>query len=288
MKLLEMVDKYLENPYDVHTHSHRGAYHPSQSSCIIKNEYGEDIVAGSCLRSVFWDHKGVKETNPMKPRGFRICAVGKMVEKFEIEQYKQMGIWRGNNVKFFNQKYNISGEADCIVFNRDRNGLHGVEIKSGYDYKFRTEVIGTSTRPGRPKYDHLLQTMFYIDYFKFPFNIIYIDRGNAARAEYEITLNDDGTPNVNGKKLGIGLSIPRAISRFKELEECLKDNTLPRRDFQLKYSKERLKALNDSRRLGKGNREEFEKSGDLDIGDYQCSYCSFKDYCWDTKVSKDA
>lgn len=280
MKLIEMVDKYLESPYHVHSGTHRGAYHPSQSSCIVKNEYGEDQIVGSCLRSVYWDHRGVKQSNPMSARGARICGVGKMVEKFEIERYKEMGIWRDNNAKFYNADLNISGEVDCIVFDKDIPGLRGVEIKSGYDYKFRSEVIGTPTRRGRPKLEHLLQTMLYVAEFKFPFNIAYFDRGNAARAEYEITLNGDGTPNIDGKKLDIGLSIPRCLSRFKELEECLKDGTTPKRDFQLKYSKDKLEKLSDARRMNKKQTEEFEKNKDVDMGDYQCSYCSFKDYCW--------
>jgi len=216
----------------------------------------------------------------MSARGARICGIGKLVEEFEIENYKRIGIWRGNNVKFFNEKYNISGEADAIVYDKEKDSLHGVEIKSGYDYKFRSEVIGTTTRKGKPKYEHLLQTMLYVDYFKFPFSILYIDRGNAARTEYEITLNADGTPNVDGTKLNVGLSIPRCLARFKELSECLKDNTVPKRDFQLKYSPDKIKILRDSYRLTKKEAEEFDKNRDLDIGDWQCSYCDYKDHCW--------
>ena len=286
MNLLSMVDKYLESPYEIHREFHRGYNHPSQASCVIKNEYGEDGIAGSCLREVFWQHKGVKETNPMTARGARICAVGKMVERFEVEQYKQMGIWRGNNVKFVDPKTNISGEADCIVWDKEKSSNLGVEIKSGYDYKFRVEVIGTPTRPGKPKLDHLLQTMLYIDYFKFPFHLVYLDRGNAARKEYEITLNGDGTPNIDGKKVINGISVPRCLSRFKELEEMVKDNTLPRRDFQLKYSRDRVEFLNNSKRLNKGQTEEFEKSKDVDMGDWQCGYCGYKDYCWKGEGNK--
>jgi hypothetical protein len=289
MKLIEMVDKYLENPYHIHAEHHKGFNHPSSASCVVKNEHGEDVVVGGCLRMVYWQHKDVKETNPMTARGCRICAVGKMVEKFEIDQYKELGIWRDNNVKFINSKYSLSGEADCIIWDAELKSLRGVEIKSGYDYKFRSEVIGTPTKAGKPKMEHLLQTMLYIDYFKIPFTLAYFDRGNAARAEYDITLNSDGTPNINGKKLGTGLSIPGCVARFKELEAHIKDNTLPRRDFQKKYSKERLEVLSNTRRLRKGQAEEYAKNKDLDLGDYQCSYCSFKDYCWkDEKNEKTA
>ena len=280
MKLITVVDKYLENPFEVKAENRRIANYPSQASCLYKNEFGEEAIAGKCLRAVYWDSKGVKPTNPVTARGERIFAYGKLVERFEVEQYKQLGIWRGNNVKFFNPKHNISGEADCIVFDKDINGLRGVEVKSGYDYKFRSEVIGTPTKPGKPKLDHLLQTMIYVDYFKIPFNILYVDRGNAQRNEYEITLNDDGTPNIDGVKLDIGISFPKIIARFNELEKCLEDNVVPKRDYQLRYSKDRIEVLSKTKRLRKKQAEEYEKNKDLDIGDFQCSYCNFKDYCW--------
>lgn len=280
MQILQVVDKYLENPYEIHVDVGKGYHYPSSASCVIKNEYNEEVVVGKCLRDAYWKAKSVKPSNPMTARGARICAYGKAIERFEIEQYKQIGIWRGNNVKFIDPRYAISGESDCIIFDKDIKGLRGVEVKSGYDYKFRSEVLGTPTKTGKPKYEHVLQTMFYIDYFKIPFNLVYIDRGNAARGEYEITLNSDGTPNINGQKLNNGLSIPRCMSRFKQLDEHLTDGTIPRRDFQLKYSKDKLDILNNTRRLRKIQKEEFEKNKDLDLGDWQCSYCDYKDYCW--------
>ena len=280
MRLVELVDKYLENPYEIHTQTPKGYHHPSSASCVIRNDYGEDEVVGSCMRKVYWEMKGVKRTNPMSARGARICAYGKAVERFEVEKYKELGIWRDNNVKFINPIYKISGEADCIVFDKDINGLRGVEVKSGYDYRFRSQVLGTTMRPGKPKYEHLIQTMLYVDYFKFPFNIVYIDRGNAERGEYEITLNTDGTPSIDKKKFSIGISVPKVVARFKELDAMLEDNTVPKRDFQLKYSKERLDKLSKTKRMSKTNAEDFNKVGQVDMGDWQCSYCDFKDYCW--------
>jgi hypothetical protein len=247
---------------------------------MVKNEYGEETVAGACLRRVYWEQRGIKHTNPMNARGKRITSVGKLVEQWEVEKYKEMGIWVSNNTKFFHSVYNISGEVDAIVVDEKRKGFRGIEIKTGYDYKFRSEVLGTKTRPGKPKDEHILQTMLYIDYFKFPFNIVYIDRGNAERGEYEITLNTDGTPNINGKKLESGLSIPRCLARYKELDACLKDGVVPKRDFQIQYSKERVKFLNDSARLNKGQQEEFAKNKHVDMGDWVCSYCVYKDHCW--------
>lgn len=280
MNILETVDKFLENPYIKREPRKSTGFYPSQSSCVFINEYDEETIIGSCLRSNYWHINAIKPTNPMTARSRRITSYAKLVEQFEIEQYKKIGIWRGNNVKFYNTKYKISGEADAIVYDKGINSNIGVEIKTGYDYRFRKEVIGTQYRKGRPKLDHLLQTMLYIDWFDIPFKMLYIDRGNAARKEYAITLNRDGTCNIDGRKLANGLSIPRCIARYDELGEHLLNATLPKRDFQLKYSQDRIEFLYDSNRLNKTASKEFERNKKLDIGDWQCSYCNYKDYCW--------
>lgn len=280
MKIIDKVDKFLENPYTERSRGKRKNFYPSQASCAIKNEYDEDKIVGKCLRATYWEMKAIKPTNPMTARAFRITRVGKLVEQFEVERYKELGIWRGNNVKFFNEKHKISGEVDCLVYDEDRKSTIGIEIKSGYDYKFRKEVIGNSYKKGKPKYNHLLQTMLYIDYFKIPFKMVYIDRGNAARQEYDITINSNGTANIDGKKLNNGISIPGCIARFNQLKDYVEDSTLPPRDFQLKYNDSRIEFLYNSNRLTKTRKKEFEKNKKLDFGDWECSYCNYKDYCW--------
>ena len=225
MNILETVDKFLENPYIQREYRKSTGFYPSQASCIIKNEYNETSLIGACLRNNYWRVNAIKPTNPMTARSKRITGYAKLIEQFEIEQYKKLGIWRDNNVKFYNTKYNISGEADAIIYDKGINLNIGIEIKTGYDYRFRKEVIGTHYRKGKPKLDNLLQTMLYIDYFNIPFKIVYIDRGNAARKEYSITLNKDGTCNIDGRKLNNGLSIPGCISRYDELGEHLSNAT---------------------------------------------------------------
>ena len=216
----------------------------------------------------------------MTARGIRITKVGKIIEQLEIGLYKELGIWIDNNVKFYNEQHNISGELDCLISTKESKQLIGVEIKTGYGYQFQRKVLGTPTRKGQPKLNHLLQVMLYADHFKIPFRMIYIDRGNAQRAEFNITLNTDGTANIDDRKLNNGISIPRCLARFKEVEEHVENGTLPRRDFQLKYSQERVEFLYDSKRLTKTQRKEFERNKKIDMGDWNCSYCSYKDYCW--------
>lgn len=283
MELIKSVDSFIESPNTISPPRHYKGFHPSSASCSIKNEFGEDETCGKCLRAVYWSAKAVEQTNPMNSRGIRITSVGKMVEEWEINKYKEMGIWRGNNVKFFDVDNNISGEVDAFVHDKDINNIIGVEIKTGYGYQFEKDVIGRPDKKGTPKLDHLMQTMLYLNYFKnIPlFKMVYIDRGNASRAEFNISLEkSSGGVNVDGKRFRPSLTIPGILHRYKTLNEHLKDGTIPPRDYQLQYSVEKIKFLYDSNRLTKTDSKEYEKNKKISIGDWRCSYCEYKDYCW--------
>jgi len=116
MDLIKAVDSFLESPRPIDPpRAYRGFY-PSAASCIIKNEHGEDEVVGKCLRASYWGFKAVEKTNPMSARGARICAVGNMVEKAEVNRYKEMGIWKGNSIRFIDSECNVSGEVDAFVY----------------------------------------------------------------------------------------------------------------------------------------------------------------------------
>lgn len=281
MNLISMVDKYLETPHLPPEPRHASGWYPSSASCIITNQYGEQEIIGECLRKIFYRATHAPVSNPTTARGMRIMGVGKRVEEFEVEQYKQLGIWRGNNIKFFNPNNNVSGEVDCFVWDEDIKEVIGVELKSGYGYMFQKLVLGTGAKKGTPDYKHLLQVMLYIDYFGYMFKLVYIERGNAARVEYDITLNDDGSPNIDGIPVTCGLTVPNCVARFKQAGEYIKSNTLPPRDFYLKYPQEVIKKLYDQNRLSKTQTTEVERRGSVDMGDWQCSYCDFKEYCWD-------
>ena len=283
MELIKTVDTYLETPKEISPpRLHRG-YHPSAANCIIKNEYGEDEVIGKCLRASYWSHKAIEKTNPMNARGFRITTVGKKMEEWEVMKYKEMGIWRGNNVKFFDTDHGISGEVDAFVWDEQVKKIIGVEIKTGYGYQFQSRVIGRPDKKGSPKLDHLMQVMLYLNYFKdVPlFKLVYIDRGNAARAEFNISLEKStGRVLIDGERGPEGLSIPAILHRYNELGKKLDDSAMPSRDYQLQYSAEHLKFLYDSKRMTKTDVKIYERTKQLEKGDWRCSYCDYKDYCW--------
>jgi hypothetical protein len=283
MDLIKKVDSYLESPNAISPPRYYRGYHPSGASCIITNEYGEEEVVGKCLRSAFWGHRAVEQTNPMTARGRRITTAGKKIEEFEVENYKKMGIWRGNNVKFFNPSTLLSGEVDAFVWDSYIKSVVGVEIKTGYGNQFQKKVIGNQNKKGSPKLDHLMQVMLYLDFFKdIPyFKMVYIYRGNAARVEFKVELDmSTGGSLIDGKPGPDRLTIPAIFHRFEELGKHLEDDTLPERDYQLQYSDEKIQFLYDSKRLNKTECKAFEKSQKVEKGDWRCSYCEYKDYCW--------
>jgi len=283
MELIKKVDSFLETPLPISPPRYHRGYHPSGASCIIKNEYDEEEVVGKCLRDSYWACKSVEKSNPMTARGVRITTVGKKIEEWEVQKYKEMGIWRGNNVKFFDQDHQISGEVDAFVEDSQTKSIIGVEIKTGYGYQFQSQVIGNDRRKGNPKPEHLMQVMLYENYFKdIPlFKMVYIDRGNAARAEFNVTLDKStGAAIVDGKKYNERMTIPAILHRYEELGKCLEDGVLPPRDYQLQYSNEKIQFLLDSNRLSKKDAGIFTKTGKLETGDWRCSYCDYKDYCW--------
>lgn len=282
MELIKEVDAFLESPPPINPPRNFRGFHPSSASCVIKNEYDEDEVVGKCLRANYWSFKAVAPTNPMTARGHRITSVGSMVERWEVDRYKEMGIWRGNNVKFQDMDNNISGEVDAFVWDKSKKEIVGVEIKTGYGYQFETDIIG-KTRKGKPKMDHTMQTMLYLNFFRnVPlFKLVYIDRGNAARVEFDVTLDKKtGEGLVDGKSLAIGLTVPAIIHRYKTLDGMLKDGVLPPRDYEMQYSDEKVQFLYDSKRLTAQQTKQFDKTQKANVGSWRCSYCDYKDYCW--------
>jgi len=113
------------------------------------------------------------------------------------------------------------------------------------------------------------------------FKLVYIDRGNASRAEFDITLDKKtGAALVDGRPYHKDLTLPKILHRFGELDKCLEDSVIPVRDYQLQYTDEKVQFLYDSKRMSKTMSTQFEKTQKVEIGDWRCSYCDYKDHCW--------
>jgi Holliday junction resolvase-like predicted endonuclease len=212
---------------------------------------------------------------------------GKSVEVTIVEYLKCMGIWRGNNVKFYDHVFNIAGEVDVFVeLNKE---LVLVELKTGYGEYFDKDVLGVSYKKkiamGYPKIEHIIQTAPYLEKYKHivkELHLLYYNRGSFLFPnEFVLTLTKDGVVCVDGKPSIVNLRLIR--ERILELEDYIEQGKLPPRDYELKYTPERAKILLDSKRKTEYWYGQCWKKGKGICGDFQCSYCDYKSKCWELK-----
>jgi len=241
---------------------------PSEASMVV----GDHII-GKCHRAAFYSCNGISATNPIDPKSIRKMEAGRAIEQNEHKFAEAAGILVGKNIKArktYPDGLIISAEIDAVYAHEEQEFI--IEIKSIGGYYARKSVFGGARTSGAPKEDHLLQTMLYLDIFpKYGEAIIrYIDRTDCDTMEYVISLFDlegvtmlavDGQPHPD-------FSLQRIMARYKSLDAYISSDTLPPRDYCIKYSAEQKRAIN--RTL---------KTKTTRVRDWQCSYCRFQSRC---------
>lgn len=265
--------------------------YPSEASVKCKDEFGDTVVHGKCMREAYFRCVG-EEGKPHTATTQLKFRLGKAAEEILVEEWKRAGIWVGNNLKFYNEKHNVSGEVDCIIREPGTNKLIVCEIKSFYGYNAQKELLGSKGVMGKPKMGHLLQTLIYtyelrnkIAYGK----MVYLERGNAKRTQFDIkvipdTVNGDDAivyrPSVDDDVI-MDFTIEDIYARYDELGEAVKKRQVPDKDFDLYYDDARIEKDFANGKISKSRYDKFQKKGDSERpGDWNCSYCNFKDLCW--------
>lgn len=272
--------KFLEQPS---TH-----FYPSEASVVIHDEHGDKVVHGGCLRASYFRLSGDFEGQPYDARSEYIFMQGKDVETSLIALWKEMGIWVDNNVKFFDEENNISGELDIILCEPPHGQLYGVEVKSFYGYMAEKDIMGNKYQKGFPKMNQLLQTLVYLNHFKdrLPyFRMAYFARDSVKRRTFKIELEQEGEilyPKVEGDVIR-SFSIQDILARYKELSHYLDTQVVPPNDFELQYNDSKIEDFFKKGKIAKTKYQKWQtkKLGPYEqIGDWQCSYCKYKDVCW--------
>ena len=266
----------------------RGTFWPSEASAKFRNEYGEDEVVGKCLRAVYYRLTGVRETNPPSGKSQVIFLLGKKIEDTLVEMWKQAGIWDNNSVRFEDKDRNISGEFDCILRNPADNRKFIVEAKSTWGYQQEKNLLGYHEGrgarkvwvPGRPKDENLLQASIYCDQTRGVLDgtkLFYVMRDNCAMMEFNVTVDDNGTINVNGIPER-RFNMANIYGRYALLATMLREERLPDKEFEHTYTDERVEILNQRGELSKTAYEAHTSGKEL-CGAWQCKYCQFMDHC---------
>ena len=279
---------------DAHTHV---GFYPSSASVEYKDDDGNRKVDGACLRQQFYSHCGVERTEPMTDEVKLKLEFGNWAHEMLVEMIKIQGSYLGDEVRMFQPgPPAVSGRADLFVEDPRDGSPVGCEIKSvgGY-YGVKATIKGTKAQPPRPKPDHILQCMPYLDFYgKFGLTrwvLLYFDRDSCAMAEYTIMLDDDGSAIVQGDdfvETHRHLNVKLIRDRWIQLQEFIEKGELPPRDYVLQWSNKEILAKKANGELSKTDEKSVDsklKSGKTDEpllskGDWRCAYCDWKTKCY--------
>jgi hypothetical protein len=300
--LVEEHNKFLKGE-DLGLSSYRPGLWPSEASVsYIKDD--RKVVHGACLRSVWYKSKGYKK-GPRSAGLAMKAKVGKVVERMLVEDFKNMGIYKDNNVKFWNPEFGISGELDTVISPKDSGKLIMEEIKSYYGHYANMLICGYKRPPipGKPKIDQFLQAITYAHVFGDKideYRMLYFERGDGHRVEFEVGLEPIGTMGEKEDYRPFWRQIPGPywntfeqdyvpqpflfsdmVNRWKDLVGYIKENVLPPRDYDKVYDDKTVQWLWDHGEIGKTKYGDWQKSKKKNpLGDWQCNgYCDYQAHC---------
>lgn len=195
----------------------------------------------------------------------------------------------------------------------------GVEVKSGRGFFQSKKIMGNRNKlyaRGYPKHEHIMQVALYLrmrqaleDHYdvEIPyFLLVYYLVDSGETTQFRLELSDgytgeiivkdrDGTiikPNA-GYSFDMkmdeamipskikNMTIDNLLIRFRELQAKLLIDTPPTRDYELRYSDE--EKVTEEFKLGllsKSRYEEYLRNKNKPIGDWQCSFCDWKEVCY--------
>ena len=306
-----MTDQFLERDKTI-TEERLPHFYPSEARCIDE-ENGS--VLGNCLRSSYYRVTSAPVTDPPNARAYYIFMLGNLVEAFLIERWKEMGIWEQDNVAFYDEEYNVSGKIDCFIRSIfvKRNGVYkirprnqspiiGVEVKSFYGYYATKEIIGNQSQDGRPKVEQLLQAFYYAERYSHRgvpgFKMAYLARDSVQRREFNLvpvvtSLGGEvqrTRPSVDGTVYS-NISIEKIRESYRLLDQAIRTDTLPARDFVRAYDKATVETKYAADEVSKSKYEAWTRAKKPcnpnaarlhkdSVGDWRCSYCRYTKHCW--------
>jgi hypothetical protein len=290
------------------------SFYPSSVSIKIPSEEGGLKTVGTCLRQQYYRYTEDGITN-IGPPDYQISAdLGDLFHAQIVDYIKKHGFQMGLQLMYeehpiYDPIRHISGRCDIIAWDRKYDEIIGIEVKSVGDYK--SSVCIESPSP-----EHVMQSMLYLDWYRtnIPEGMVrptkwylwYIARneGYAIKTkkhgsplqnlwDFVITLNEDGTPNIytpEGRVIWSDYNLEKIYERYETLAKALQSGSIPDRDYELVYSEERianqykldlLTRKADKEKVAKWlNKGAPEGKLKLEMGDFECKLCAYKDLCW--------
>jgi hypothetical protein len=231
------------------------------------------------MRQQWYDWKGFSKELSVGARSARIQRIfeaGEFYQDMFVKEFKNAGLWVGDEIPFYIPEIKLSGRIDCFIKdpakappppNRPKpEHLIGVELKTVGGYMgVKGPVISTRDTPLSPKVDNVLQCLCYLKYYS-QFGVkkwllLYVDRGlgsseaNPTHWNYHtITIDKDDHPvisNEMGSTTWTDFTVKDVMDRFKNLSKYVETNTLPPRDYELQYSNARIRQMYENHEFAK-------------------------------------
>jgi hypothetical protein len=272
-------------------------FYPSSASCI--NEKDKNEVLGGCVRAQYYRCAGFGKTNPSGLFSQYIFKAGNMWEDVMTEWLKEAGLWIGNTIKFQDLERYISGEIDIMIKIPETEEKVIIENKtySSSNYQAKKAICGSRDNNPEPKDQNLLQSFLYLDQFKdqeiSKVYLTYFDRacgGPENHKQFIIEAKEKKgktipvvTTDFKGKNITYEderISIEGIYARYEDLMNHLKEGKIPKPDFKHEFTSKEVEDKHKIGLIAKTRYENFQRNPEkYPIGDWQCSYCDYKDLC---------
>jgi hypothetical protein len=284
--LFDFLDKHVTRlrfrPNVSNTH-----LYPSEASVQYYDECGDLTTVGGCLRASYFRVVGGFEKLSNDAKSEWTFKLGKAVEEVLVKQVIESGIWVDNNVKFYNEEYNISGEIDLLIAEPPTGVIVPCEIKSAHGYFAKRDIFGNTRVKGHPKFNQLCQLLVYLYEFRdqFPYGrMVYFFRDDMARKSFKISLHQEGEiiyPVIDGEVFKL-FTINDILARYKQVQDYINRGVVPPADYELQYPDAKIHdfASKEKGKISKSKYEKWQKGQIKYLGNWECSYCKWKGVCY--------
>ena len=243
--------------------------------------------------------KSYPSSNPMGIYVRMTTEAGKLWESWLINQYKELGIYVSHSVKLYDGVNNMSGEIDIVHMNPLTDEVEITECKqyNGSNFYAQMGIVGSRNQRPTPKDSHLLQCFDYLimcrntgQKVKYN-NLMYLDRSCGSfynNFQFRISLFISANKQINPlveyfdsegnvqSYVDTRITEKGIVEKNKMLDTFLENDLLPPRDYELKYSNEKVELLYKAKQISAAKYNKWKEDPDKNkIGDWNCTYCPF-------------
>lgn len=291
MNIVKMIADRLENkPLVSLDVKEEGKVYLHPSSAMVQTYDNKPL--GACIRQVYFDKIGAKESNPVTSYNIMVTDSGNMWESWVINRYKDLGIYLDNSIKLVDNTYNISCELDILHKNFELGTVEVTEVKSyaGHNYQAVKELLGSDTQAPKPKDQNLLQVVKYLLVLKRygieVVNLLYIDRSASNywnNKQFRVYLDSSDiyySTFYKGQWLDIRetrFDVNSILEKDQALLQMLELKVAPPPDYYIQYTKEILEQEYIAGNVTKTNYQKVIKDEIpvTDLSSYNCRYCRY-------------